>query len=191
MVPRWIPWWTSSRRSGWPGLFGKFGSLVAISMTTKLPMETRWKFNLRTQAKLGNSLNIQPFPEPWQWSQWLVDLNTELRRVVAPHGQRVVEWLAKCQDPDVSDGSLQHSGESPRLDLMLAQELVRVADASCLELTTRTKRFREARMPEQTMVTRREMFSFYLRCFDASQHAGTTWQGLDLTRVKLGNGTLG
>ena len=70
------------------------------------------------------------------WTDWALRLNSEMRRVAAPHGEAVMKWLGRCEDRAISNEQLQQSGEFPRLDLMLAQELVRVADADCPELAT-------------------------------------------------------
>ena len=66
----------------------------------------------------------------------MLGLNSEMCRVVAPHGGIVVHWLGMCEDNSVSDEQLRNSDEFPRLDLMFAQEPVRIAEADSAELAT-------------------------------------------------------
>ena len=73
---------------------------------------------------------------------------------------RVVRWLGNCEDNNVSDEQLRNSEEFPRLDLMFAQELVRVAETSCAELAIRLKSPREARRSSHKVATGRQLYRF-------------------------------
>ena len=49
------------------------------------------------------------FPQPWEWRDWVLGLNSEMYRVVAPHGGIVVRWLGVCEDkPHVRPGTCSH-----------------------------------------------------------------------------------
>ena len=78
--------------------------------------------------KMEKNMSIRPWPEPWQYRGWVSNLKTELARLVAPYGKEVMQWLSGVfrlegdADP-VPDEALQNSGEFPKLDGLLANEL--------------------------------------------------------------------
>ena len=56
--------------------------------------------------------------------------------MVAPYGREVMRWLSgvfRLEDSDdpVSDEALQNSGEFPKLDNILSQELIKCAEKGC------------------------------------------------------------
>ena len=77
-----------------------------------------------------------------------------------------MKWFAKAKDEPVNDEMLQTPCEFPRLGLVLAQELIRIAYADCPERATRTTAFREARLSAHKMVTCREISRLSLKYLD-------------------------
>ena len=104
-------------------------------------------------------------------------------RVVAPHGE--------CEDNSVSDEQLRNSDEFPRLDLMFALELVRIAEADCAEFATCMKSLREAQLSCHQVVTGRQFYKFYLVYFARNVNEHTTYQWMDLDTVKCERGDCG
>ena len=89
------------------------------------------------ERKMSTDLSLLDFPKPWQWKEWVIRLNSELCRMVCPHGKLVMQWLGEAEDIDhVPEESLRFSGEFPKLDLILATEIsaMRRQDARNLPL---------------------------------------------------------
>ena len=78
------------------------------------------------ELKMERNLGVRPWPEPWQYKEWVSNLKTEFARVVAPFGKEVMRWLAgvfqlEGHEHPVPDSALQQSGKvakaSPALRL--------------------------------------------------------------------------
>ena len=78
-------------------------------------------------------MHLRPWPQVWEYRDWIAHLKTELARMVAPYGRQVMKWLAdvfQLEDSaiPVPDEALQQSGESPKPDVALAQGLMKCAE---------------------------------------------------------------
>ena len=85
------------------------------------------------ELKMERNLSIRPWPEPWQYKDWVANLKIELIRVVAPFGGEVMRWLAvvfqlEDHEQPVPDHLLQDPDVFPKLDVMLANELMKCAE---------------------------------------------------------------
>ena len=114
-------------------------------------------------------------------------LGVSLELGVVPRGCPtwvVMRWLGKREDRRITNEQLQRSGEFPRLELMFAQEPVRIADADCPELATRMKSLRESRPSSQRVVTGRGLRRFPLLCgvFHRNTNTDATTSGSVWTR---------
>ena len=93
-------------------------------------------------------MQVRPWPEPWQYRDWVSHLKQELARLVAPYGKEVMIWLSgvfRLEDDDnpVPDDALQHSGVFPKLDGLLAVELMKVTEKGCPSVYIRMKSLRD------------------------------------------------
>ena len=83
-----------------------------------------------------NNLALKPWPQPYEWQDWLAHLKTDLARMVAPWGKQCMLWLSKTfmlEDSanPVPDIELEDSGVFPRLDIILSQENFKCAEKGC------------------------------------------------------------
>ena len=88
------------------------------------------------ERKLHGNIHLKSLPQPWEWRDWMAHLDGELNM---PNRSCV-----KADDTHVvPDVALRKSGEFPKLDMRLAKELVKNAEAGCQALYIRIKAVRE------------------------------------------------
>ena len=81
-----------------------------------------------------------------------------------------MQWLSvvfklEARPDAVPDSTLTDSGVFPKLDLVWAQELMKVAEKGCTSIFIKLKQVRSHRLNEHSLVTGREALRFIVRFF--------------------------
>ena len=46
------------------------------------------------ELKVEKDMRLHPYPEVWQYRDWIAHLKQELAQMVAPYGREVMQWLS-------------------------------------------------------------------------------------------------
>ena len=135
------------------------------------------------ERKLHGNIHLKSLPQPWEWRDWMAHLDGELNM---PNRSCV-----KADDTHVvPDVALRKSGEFPKLDMRLAKELVKNAEAGCQALYIRIKAVREHRLANPSIVIGREFFRMYVNYFARNVNCDTMYQWMAFVEVTITPGKL-
>ena len=145
---------------------------------------------------MEKNISVRPWPEPWQYRGWVSSLKTELARLVAPYGKEAMQWLSGVFRLDgdansVPDEALQHSEEFPKLDVLLAIELMNCAEQGCPSVYIRMESLRDHRLNAHSLISGREVLRFivrYVRRNSGASEANFGW--MELREIALAPGKL-